>query len=226
MRKQLAVLFLVFFLSGGNLYSQEQSKEQPDTISQALKNSGTKIGGYGALSMRFTSLDKNEGFLTDNTFFAYLIGAKGGLTINKWTIGAGFYVLTNSVPFRCGTNENFEYCNVLGNKMIFGYGGGYFSYLFEIKKYFGIETGLLVGGGSLKGQNKGQYDWDEDGYSPSRGFFVLEPEVQFIGTITDYFALGLGFSYRLIAGIDSASAYDLADLSGVSVTVDVRLGVF
>lgn len=229
MKKQMMALFLMVFLLGSYLYSAEPADQNSDTVSQSMKNSGTTVGGYGAISMKFTSLDKNEGFLTEDTYFAYLIGARGGFTINKkWTIGAGFYVLTNSVPFRCGTNEHFDYdyCGVVGNKMVLGYGGGYFLYLFEIKKYFGVETGVLIGGGSFKGKNKGEYEWDDTEYSPSRSFFVLEPEILLVGKVTDYLAFGLGVSYRLVAGIDSESAYDLGDLSGVSVSLDARLGVF
>lgn len=232
MKKLFTGAFLIFFLLGSYLCASEPESDDPGTISQALKNNGAKIGGYGALAMKFTGLDKNNGFLSSDSNFAFLIGAKGGLLLNKkWTIGAGFSVLTNKVTYQCGAKENSDSGDVCFEtlKFIFGYGGGYFSYTAEIKKYLKIETGFLIGGGSFKGKYKYQ---DEDGYygdidtSRPYSFFVLEPEVQLIGIVTDYLAFGLGVSYRIIAGIESSSAYNWNDLSGLSFNFDVRLGVF
>ena len=217
----LLSLFLTLFLSG---------EESPATVSDALKKSDVSVGGYGALRMKFTGFDKNAGFITDDSFFGYLIGARGGITFNgKWTIGAAFSVLANKFHYRCHVDDKSDFCakNNWDNKMVLGYGGGYFSYFFEIRRYIGIETGFLAGGGSLKGRKEKEDYWDNDKYSEEdHNFFVFEPEVELVVKFTNYFGMGLGFGYRVLAITEKLSAYDLKDMSGPFISFDARLGVF
>lgn len=239
MRKMVLFIFIALFFFSFTVYGQEQNTDsstenaaenaKPETISSALHAGNVDVGGYGALSMKFSGLDQNEGFLTSDSFFAYLIGARGGITFNKkWTIGAGFYVLTNKFYYRCPAGDTSYFCtkDEGKNRMILGYGGLYFSYLFEIKKYIGVETGFLAGGGSFKGKKSREDYWDDDQLSASYSFFIFEPELQLVAKFTGYFGMALGIGYRILSVVESGSAYDLKDLSGPFLSLEARLGVF
>jgi hypothetical protein len=207
----------------------QPAEEKPATISDALKAGNISVGGYGALSMKFTGFDQNDGFLSENTFFAYMIGARGGILLDhKWTIGAGFYVLANKFHYRCPAGDTTDFCtdDPWLNKMILGYGGLYFSYLAEIKKFMGIDLGFLAGGGSMKGKKSEDDDhWYNDEYGAEYSFFIFEPEIQLVAKFTDYFGMAIGIGYRLTVP-DSKSAYSIMDMSGPFISMEARLGVF
>ncbi|HQJ61430.1 MAG TPA: hypothetical protein PKV35_10555 [bacterium] len=220
---------LTFFIFFNFILSGEEKSEKPSTIADALKAGNIDVGGYGALSMKFTGIDQNDGFLSDESFFAYMIGARGGILLDhKWTIGAGFYVLTNNFYYRCPKEDRSDFCtdDPYLNKMILGYGGLYVSYLAEIKKFMGIDLGFLAGGGSMKGKKSEDDDhWYNDEYGAEYSFFIFEPEIQLVAKFTGYFGMAIGLGYRLTVP-GSESAYSITDMSGPFISMEARLGVF
>lgn len=223
-RTVISVLVILLFLC---LSAEEKTEER--SLSDALSASDVAVGGYGALSMRFTGLGSNNGSLSSESCFAYLIGVKGGVTLNRsFTVGAGFHVLVNDIKYECSDVENTEYyvCRDPHDNyevdMSFGYGGLYLSYLFKINGFVGVDLGVLVGGGVFKPATDDEYEnRDIDGYS----FFAVEPELELVIKITHFLGIGLGGGYRYIGLSDSKTLYDWKDLSGFSVNFDVRLGV-
>lgn len=224
MRKKIFLAFLLLVFSMSFLCGEE--KKEPESLSDVLTVGKVDVGGYGAIAMRFTGLGRNGGALSSESNFAYLIGAKGGITLNKsFTLGAGFYVLTNDINYRCSEKDKEEYyqCEKYEEDVVmsFGYGGFYASYLFWINNYVGVDLGLLIGGGVLKGSSNDDYeDRDAVGYS----FFAIEPELELVVKITHYLGLGLGVGYRYISMTDTRSDYTSSDLSGFSLNFDIRLG--
>lgn len=223
--KKVFLAFLLTILSMSFVYGEE--KKEPESLSDVLTVGNVDIGGYGAIAMRFTGLGKNGGAMSADSNFAYLIGAKGGITLNKsFTMGAGFYVLTNDINYRCSAKDKQEYYECEKREedvtMSFGYGGFYVSYLFWINNYVGVDLGLLIGGGVLKGSSNDEYE-DRDAVNYS--FFAMEPELELAIKITHYLGIGLGVGYRSISMTDTRSEYIWSDLSGISFNFDIRLGV-
>ena len=223
--KKVLVLFTTLFIFSW-VYADEM--KDPESLSDALSAKSVEIGGYGAIAMRFTALGKNGGSLSSDSDFAYLIGAKGGITLNKsFTLGAGFYVLANDISYRCSEDDIDDYypCEDTHDYydvyMSFGYGGFYLSYLFHVNNYVGVDLGLLVGGGVIKGSSNDDYE-DRDAVDYS--FFAFEPELELVVKITHYLGFGFGTGYRYINVTTSGSEYDWDDLSGFSLNFDVRLG--
>jgi len=224
--KKIFLAFLLTVFSMSFVYGEE--KKEPESLSDVLSVGKVEIGGYGAIAMRFTGLGKNGGTMSSDSSFSYLIGAKGGITLNKsFTIGAGFYVLTNDIGYRCSEKDDSEYdpCGSSSSyydvNMSFGYGGLYVSYLFWINNYVGVDLGILIGGGVLKASSNDEY---EDRDSVKYGFFAMEPELELVIKITHYLGFGLGVGYRSISMTDTRSDYVWSDLSGFSFNFDIRLG--
>ena len=74
----------------------------------------------------------------------------------------------------------------------------------------------LIGGG---GANYNEEDQNGD------TFFVIEPGVNALFNVTDFFRIGGGVSYRLISGVNLDGVSD-TDLSGASVALTFKFGSF
>jgi len=194
-------------------------------------NNKLNISLNGGLTMKFSALGSNSGFLSSDTNFAYLIGFKAATVFNKsWYLGGAAYFLGNEVTYTC--REEFgqygssykDYRNPCNSDysrhLSLGYGGITGGYTFNIKSFFRIETGMLIGGGQFSALNW----WGEYYYSQS--FFAMEPEVNLLFVITKFFAASINFSYRLISGMGQSSVYSTSDLSGPAVGLDIRLGSY
>lgn len=226
LKKTALFMFTAFFFF--NFLSAQERKE-PGSLSDALSAKNVDIGGYGAISMRFTALGSNGGAISKDSHFAYLIGVKGGITFNRsFTIGAGFQVLTNEIPYNCSSKDLDEYdnCRDIGeskySELSLGYGGLYLSYLFKVNNYIGIDLGMLAGGGVLKAVS--DEEWEEE-RAVDYSFFVLEPELELFVKITGYLGFGVGIGYRSVSIVSDSCNYEWKDLSGLSLNFDVRLGV-
>lgn len=197
--KRLILFFLAIFLFL-NLSGEEKNKK----IDVSLN---------GGLTMKFSALGSNRGFLSPDTNFAYLIGFKAASVFNKsWYLGGAAFFLGNEINHISDTASP--------SHLSLGYGGVTAGYTFNIKSFFRIETGALIGGGRFSAQNlQGQYYY-------RKSFFALEPEINLLFVITRYFAASINFSYRLITGMNSDSDYDTADMSGPTAGLDLRLGRF
>lgn len=208
----LIIFFAAISLPGEDKQIQEGERRKVD------------ISLNGGLSMKFSALGNNGGFLSSDTNFAYLVGFKAATVFNKsWYVGGAAYFLGNEISYNCEnrTGNSSEPCKE-GNTSFLstGYGGLTGGYTFNIKSFFRIETGILMGGGRFSALNyRGEYYYRE-------GFFVMEPEVNLLFVITKYFAASINFSYRLITGMSSDGDYDTADMSGPTVGLDIRLGSF
>lgn len=198
------------------------------------KHSKVDISLNGGLSMKFSAFGSNGFFLSSDTEFAYLVGFKAAVVFNKsWFVGGAGYFLGNRISHRCEqiyNSTDYHYTEnpcykswdgtVNEGNLSLGYGGLTAGYSFNIKSFFRMETGFLIGGGRFSNQNRyGDY------YS-SQSFFALEPQIDLLFVITKFVALSINFSYRIISGMGQSSVYSTADMSGPTVGLDIRLGSF
>jgi hypothetical protein len=87
-----------------------------------------------------------------------------------------------------------------------------------------VTLAALVGGGGYTILT--HYDALDDNHThDSRGFFVLEPEVQVEVNVVQFMRVGLGFSYRYI-GTQAVAGLSTSDLSGPAGSVVIKFGAF
>ena len=166
-----------------------------------------------------------------NDKFATLAGVYGGwLTDRTLLVGAGGYWLANR-------DDNFK----------MQYFGGVGSWTLGARRKVGLRAGALVGGGSATlaktyGDLFGEIPAGAPGLSRDHGlssrgrggspitsatlvrvnedFFIAEPQVNAVMSLTKWLHLDAGIGYRLIGGADLLNE----DLRGISGSVALQLG--
>ena len=170
-------------------------------------------------------------FTEVNDKFATLAGVYGGwLTDRTLLVGAGGYWLANR-------DDNFK----------MQYFGGVGSWTIGARRKVGLRAGALVGGGSATlaktyGDLCGEIPAGAPGLSRDHGlssrgrggspitsatlvrvnedFFIAEPQVNAVMSLTKWLHLDAGIGYRLIGGADLLNE----DLRGISGSVALQLG--
>lgn len=170
-------------------------------------------------------------FTEVNDKFATLAGVYGGwLTDRTLLVGAGGYWLANR-------DDNFK----------LQYFGGVGSWTIGPRRKVGLRAGALVGGGSATlaktyGDLFGEIPAGAPGLSRDHGlssrgrggspitsttlvrvnedFFIAEPQVNAVMSLTKWLHLDAGIGYRLIGGADLLNE----DLRGISGSVALQLG--
>jgi len=170
-------------------------------------------------------------FTEVNDKFATLAGVYGGwLTDRTLLVGAGGYWLANR-------DDNFK----------MQYFGGVGSWTIGARRKVGLRAGALVGGGSATlaktyGDLFGEIPAGAPGLSRDHGlssrgrggspitsatlvrvnedFFIAEPQVNAVMSLTKWLHLDAGVGYRLIGGADLLSE----DLRGISGSIALQLG--
>jgi hypothetical protein len=171
-------------------------------------------GGYGALVVKFTSV---------NDQFGVLVGGRGGWIINHtFAIGGAGYGLVNEIPART--------TGMLGGRFLnFGYGGLDLEYIAHSNALIHYSLHALIGAGVVGHRNAYWSDvaWgvDDDWNSYHRPFFVLELGVNVDLNVTTWFRTSLGASYRFVGPVSSDAAA-AKDLSGPSGMLTFRFGSF
>ena len=181
-----------------------------------------KIKAHGRVSSKFTAINEE---------FALFAGFNGAVVLNNSIIlGAGGYGLATDNKYECSQEcidsaEKYSSCYIstYSNKLqesdlSIGYGGFIAGYQFNPASFLDIELKGLIGGGRHSSHH---HDYD---FKVS--FFVFEPELMLKLVITKYVAIAVGVSYRIVAAMDSDTAYSFSDLSNVAGTFDICLGSF
>ncbi len=173
--------------------------------SEALFNGPLRSSGYGAVSMKFSPIQGQ---------FGTLIGGYGGWFINKTLlIGGGGYGLTTNITSTQRPGESIS----------FGYGGVVLEYVGASDKVFHYAVQALFGWGGV-----GIYSPRDVRSFSSRStspVFVIEPSLLAELNVTNFLRLAVGGGYRFATGVE-LSGLTNADLSGVSVSVNLKFGSF
>jgi hypothetical protein len=139
---------------------------------QTLAGEGLDSGGFGAPVVIFSELGSE---------FAVFAGARGGWIIDHtFVLGLGGYGLASNIgefPFE--------------REVEFGYGGLELEYINNSNSVVHFSIYTLVGGGAVTYL-----------YDVVDGVFVVEPAVNLMVNVTQWFRLGVGGGYRFVAGAD------------------------
>lgn len=218
MTRPIAALIALYIAS---LLPSAAAAQTPSPASP-LKIEPIDSGFVVAPDARFTEV---------NDKFATLAGVYGGwLTDRTLLVGAGGYWLANR-------DDNFK----------MQYFGGVGSWTIGARRKVGLRAGALVGGGSATlaktyGDLFGEIPAGAPGLSRDHGlssrgrggspitsttlvrvnedFFIAEPQVNAVMSLTKWLHLDAGIGYRLIGGADLLNE----DLRGISGSVALQLG--
>ena len=188
MKKMLFTLVLI--LSVTVLKAQENGI-------QTLFGSATRISGFGALIMSFTSI---------NGEFAHMMGGSGAVLLGDFFIGGYGEGLTNSI-----------YAG--GNRISFGHGGFWTGYSFMADRALHPCLSTEIGWGNISQSDEGYYNLSND------NVFVVNPTIELEMNFTRFFRLGVGANYRFVSGVNTSTLTN-ADFSGPGAFLSFKFGWF
>ena len=197
--KKLAFLFSLYMITIAPVLAQ-------DNVSLIDRNDGYR--GFGGVVFKGTEVNDES---------VLLIGGRGGVILNnQFVIGAGFYRLAGEIEApdvaQTSLNQRID--------LDMDYVGLDLEYVFAPHRsiHFSIQT--------LIGTGRAQYWRGDDTVLVEDGIFVLEPGVDVVLTITSFFRIGLGTSYRSISDIDRLEGLESSNLSGPSANLTFKFGKF
>jgi hypothetical protein len=195
--------------------AQEKTNDEKTLFGKSNK---TVVSGYGAPDILFTSIKGNE--------FGVLMGGRGGVILNhSFVIGGGGYGLVTNhlVMYKIGNLGS------INARLLLGYGGFYFGYIFASNSIFHLTIGVLIGGGGAGTVRQFKReddigDWD-DSVVETSGLFVCQPALGGELNMTKFMRIELVAGYRLISGTDLLKVSD-TDLSGFYLGLALKFGKF
>lgn len=214
-----AVLIVTMF-SATAVLAQDDSQANTDDyqINTVFKPGRVAVGGYGAITNKFTSI---------NGRFANLAGVYGGVYLNhRVMLGVSGAALTNDirVPLEHSVQplENLSY--------MYGQFGGIGEYVVASNKAFHVAFNLFAGAGFTLQYDRDdwhddrhEFDWD---YKEDQDwFFVAEPGVMVEFNIFRWMRFSPGISYRAVFNSDGRGLGNSA-LSDISYNATLKFGKF
>jgi len=172
---------------------------------ETLLGDDIESGGYGAVVVKYGRIVGADGVF---------VGGQGGWIINhRLVLGGGGYGLANRI------SRDVLDCPYLG----FGYGGLLLEYLISSRSLVHGSVQCLIGAGGIG--YDGDWRCTETFSYESDAFFALEPGAHLMLNLHRRVRVGIGASYRYIAGVRYRDWSD-SDLSGATAQIMVKFGVF
>jgi hypothetical protein len=171
-------------------------------------------GGYGALDIRYSSIDGMD---------AFLMGGRGA-----WVIGHGFALGFGGLGFMNDYHYNPDIAGGRNVNLAGGYGGLLLEPILFPKFPVHLSIPVLIGAGGIAyTTHYNPYDWDESHFfvEEATGYFVLEPGLELEFNIVRFFRLAIGGYYRYTSDI---RLYDTPEdvLRGFSGGITLKFGKF
>lgn len=208
MEMKSKLVLLLFAISVSVLNAQESSSnDEPKTLFNG--NGDVKVAAFGSAEASVTSLASESTFLT---------GFNAGVTLNnRWSFG-GFYAFS--------VNEVVPKKNIPTNTYLdLRMGGGILEYRFLPNSLVHINVPVLIGGGEVQLDHRGDYDELDVDFS-EKNFFVVEPGVMGELNVTKAIKFQLGVTYRALLMDGSYFNIDQDELSGINGKAGIRIQLF
>lgn len=186
---------------------------------QTVFGKGKPVGGYGAISNKFTSIGGG---------FANMTEIYGGIYLSKkLLIGAGAAATTNYIPVP------LQYSIDPLKRMSYEYGqvGMMTEYVMGSNTSIHVAFSMFAGAGFTAQYERPEWYHDNynDNYDYSGGnediFFVAEPGVQLEINILKWMRFSPGISYRAAFGSNAVGLTD-SDISKISYNATLKFGKF
>lgn len=211
-------LSLVALLANTAL-AQEETLPKPDhQINTLFSARRVSVGGYGALTNKFTTIDGH---------FANLAGAYGGVYLNhRLFVGASVAALTNDI--RVPAEHAAEPLRNLS--YMYGQVGGMAEYVLASDKAVHVAFNLFSGAGFTLQYDRDQWhdedhDYDDESHADEDWLFVVEPGVTVEFNVFKWMRFSPGISYRAAFNSDGRGLGDSA-LSNLSYNATLKFGKF
>ena len=176
---------------------QAQDNDQMKTLfSRTNKNGHISHGGYGAFSVGYTQIDKQDAILIGGQF-AWIANHSFALGL----AGRGFF---NSL------DKNYNYDDPGAYSLAGGYGGLLLEPIIMPKFPVHISVPILLGVGGVAATHRDKWDNYQNNnnyYYDNDVFLVFEPGIDIEFNIVKFFRVALGGSYRLTNGVDLRYKY-------------------
>jgi len=173
---------------------------------QTLLGGGVSHGGFGAVNLRAGEV-KNERSL-------FMGGEAAWVANQRLIFGVGVWALVSENARIVASAEGAEESAPLR----MGYGGLLVGYRFAPAAMVHPTASMLIGAGGISTALQAAGDNDD-------AFFVAEPALGVELNVASFLRLGVGASYRWVAGVELGGLRD-EDLSGPTGELSVRLGRF
>jgi hypothetical protein len=208
MKNTIVIISIVFALLSG-IHSKAQEKES--NVKYIFKSS-TELKGFGTFEMKLSQIVNMQGTQSEGEVPILLLGATGGVTVNKFLLfGVGGYGISTKASIQ-GTNPNKPL------RLYGGYGGVLLGFNIFPRKVIHLSFPVLIGAGNIYLEDESFFSngYDESFVVEKSTFFVAEPGALIEVNITNFFHLGIGVSYRYIDGLnmENLSSEDLTNWSG------------
>jgi hypothetical protein len=211
MKTNFTAILVVLLAWTGSAYAQD--------IETVFRPSGNRvsIGGYGALSNKFTKI-RGE--------YANYVEAYGGVYLNhRFLIGIGGGATTNDLPVP------LKYSTLPEAGLSYQYGqcGLVTEYVIGSNRAVHLVAHLFTGAGFTLQYDR--HDWSEDRFDAMEDhrdenwFVVAEPGLQVEINLFRWARLSPGISYRTTFGSDGLGLKD-SDLSNISYNATLKFGLF
>jgi len=222
------VTIVILALTAGTLKAQEdreldvQPREYQRQEIQTIFKRPHKIGGYGALTNKFTTI---------NGSYANLTGGYGGVFINhKVLIGVGAAATTNYIPVP------LEYSISPADRMSYGFGqvGLVTEYALWSNRAVHLTFNLFSGAGFTFQYDRPVNWYNDHNYDPQpyaygdndeNWFMVMEPGVQLELNLFKWMRVSPGISYRQTYGSNARGLTD-SNMSNTTYSVTFKFGKF
>jgi hypothetical protein len=174
---------------------------------------GISHGGYGGLTISYTSLDGKD---------AIMIGGKGGWIIDhRLTLGLAGNTFVNDI--QVSTNANYEEVSLAGS-----YGGLLIEPVLAPFAPLHITFPIIIGAGGIAHVN--YQHWVNDNYIEpvvwdSDAFFVIEPGIELEINVVPFMRASFGASYRHTSLINLPDTRKDA-LRGLNANFSLKFGKF
>lgn len=231
--KTISLVALTLLLSFNKTTVAQEKKSEPQQAEskpqkvETLFGDNMTHGGYGALVIGYSQI-AGRSALTSGAKGAWIINHSLGLGL----AGKGFISAEKSSPI-----PDADWSAIAG-----GYGGFLVEPILFGTKPIHVSVPLIIGAGGLIYGNNKEYDYDYENqpeypYDYSEVFdyyFVFEPGIELEFTLTQFFRLAAGISYRLTSDINITRTVDdidyqvvkPGDLRGFSAHLAFKFGKF
>jgi hypothetical protein len=217
--KKLLVFLWAFALTLSTFAQNEDEEKsgrsgRSDDI-QTLMGRNNSVGGYGAISMRYTELENKD---------AFVFGARGAIVMGHMMslglAGAGFF---NDVHYNSASNQDVSLAG--------GYGGFFFEPVIMPRFPVHVSFPIMIGAGGLAVvSQEDNNNWNDNYKSEaSDAFMIIEPGVELELNVTRFFRFSLGAYYRYTSDVDIENPdYNVPTdiLKGFSGGVTFKFGKF
>lgn len=221
--KRLHLLATLLLLGGAALAQDEnefniRDRHERDDRIQTIFNGPHSVGGYGAITHKFTTI---------NGRFAHVPGIYGGVYLNhNLFVGFGVYGSSNKIR----VDDEFSIQPGMPMTYQFGQAGLQTEYSLGSNRAIHVNFTAFAGSGFTMQYPTDRWDrynhdlWESGGMDEN-WFFVVEPGVQLEINLLRWMRISPGVSYRFASGNRAAGLSDSA-LSAAAYSMTLKFGRF